>query len=121
MQVYIATFVVSGYASSHCRTGGKPFNPVLGETYECDRPDKGFRFVAEQVRILMPALSTVVHNILNIDSPTQLFTSSYIVRSAITRRSQPAMQSLKTSSSGKVVKYGNLLDPLSASVAGCPR
>ncbi|KAM8735893.1 oxysterol-binding protein-related protein 3 isoform 3-T3 [Acanthopagrus schlegelii] len=47
--VYIATFVVSGYASSHCRTGGKPFNPVLGETYECDRPDKGFRFVAEQV------------------------------------------------------------------------
>ncbi|XP_042345141.1 oxysterol-binding protein-related protein 3 isoform X3 [Plectropomus leopardus] len=47
--VYIATFVVSGYASSHYRTGGKPFNPVLGETYECDRPDKGFRFVAEQV------------------------------------------------------------------------
>lgn len=50
MQVYVATFVVSGYASSYYRTGGKPFNPVLGETYECDRPDKGFRFVAEQVR-----------------------------------------------------------------------
>lgn len=47
--VYIATFVVSGYASSYYRTGGKPFNPVLGETYECDRPDKGFRFLAEQV------------------------------------------------------------------------
>ncbi|XP_068180376.1 oxysterol-binding protein-related protein 3 isoform X3 [Antennarius striatus] len=47
--VYIATFIVSGYASSYYRTGGKPFNPVLGETYECDRPDKGFRFVAEQV------------------------------------------------------------------------
>ncbi|XP_017282078.1 oxysterol-binding protein-related protein 3 isoform X3 [Kryptolebias marmoratus] len=47
--MYIATFVVSGYASSYYRTGGKPFNPVLGETYECDRPDKGFRFVAEQV------------------------------------------------------------------------
>ncbi|XP_039974475.1 oxysterol-binding protein-related protein 3 isoform X2 [Xiphias gladius] len=47
--VYIATFVVSGYASSYYRTGGKPFNPVLGETYECDRPDKGFRFAAEQV------------------------------------------------------------------------
>ncbi|XP_047216959.1 oxysterol-binding protein-related protein 3 isoform X1 [Girardinichthys multiradiatus] len=47
--IYIATFVVSGYASSFYRTGGKPFNPVLGETYECDRPDKGFRFVAEQV------------------------------------------------------------------------
>ncbi|XP_062278166.1 oxysterol-binding protein-related protein 3 [Scomber scombrus] len=47
--VYIATFVVSGYASSYYRTGGKPFNPILGETYESDRPDKGFRFVAEQV------------------------------------------------------------------------
>ncbi|XP_070767359.1 oxysterol-binding protein-related protein 3 isoform X3 [Enoplosus armatus] len=47
--IYIATFVVSGYASSYYRTGGKPFNPILGETYECDRPDKGFRFVAEQV------------------------------------------------------------------------
>uniref|UniRef100_A0A3P8SQ97 Oxysterol-binding protein n=1 Tax=Amphiprion percula TaxID=161767 RepID=A0A3P8SQ97_AMPPE len=47
--IYMATFVVSGYASSYYRTGGKPFNPVLGETYECDRPDKGFRFVAEQV------------------------------------------------------------------------
>ncbi|XP_072316737.1 oxysterol-binding protein-related protein 3 isoform X3 [Eucyclogobius newberryi] len=47
--IYISTFVVSGYASSYYRTGGKPFNPVLGETYECDRPDKGFRFLAEQV------------------------------------------------------------------------
>lgn len=47
--VYIATFVVSGYASSYYRTGGKPFNPILGETYECDRMDKGFRFIAEQV------------------------------------------------------------------------
>ncbi|XP_027004926.1 oxysterol-binding protein-related protein 3 isoform X2 [Tachysurus fulvidraco] len=47
--VYIATFAVSGYASSYYRAGGKPFNPVLGETYECDRPDKGFRFTAEQV------------------------------------------------------------------------
>ncbi|KAM9488668.1 oxysterol-binding protein-related protein 3 isoform 1-T2 [Clarias gariepinus] len=47
--VYIAAFAVSGYASTYYRAGGKPFNPVLGETYECDRPDKGFRFIAEQV------------------------------------------------------------------------
>uniref|UniRef100_UPI003AAFC395 oxysterol-binding protein-related protein 3 isoform X6 n=1 Tax=Centroberyx gerrardi TaxID=166262 RepID=UPI003AAFC395 len=47
--VYMATFAVSGYASSYYRAGGKPFNPVLGESYECDRPDKGFHFVAEQV------------------------------------------------------------------------
>ncbi|XP_066571710.1 oxysterol-binding protein-related protein 3 isoform X1 [Amia ocellicauda] len=47
--VYIAAFTISGYAASHYRAGSKPFNPVLGETYECDREDKGFRFIAEQV------------------------------------------------------------------------
>lgn len=45
----MATFAISAYASSYYRAGSKPFNPVLGETYECDRPDKGFRFIAEQV------------------------------------------------------------------------
>uniref|UniRef100_A0A3P8NC73 Oxysterol-binding protein n=1 Tax=Astatotilapia calliptera TaxID=8154 RepID=A0A3P8NC73_ASTCA len=47
--VYVATFAISSYASTYYRAGSKPFNPVLGETYECDRPDKGFRFIAEQV------------------------------------------------------------------------
>uniref|UniRef100_A0A4W6ECG8 Oxysterol-binding protein n=1 Tax=Lates calcarifer TaxID=8187 RepID=A0A4W6ECG8_LATCA len=47
--VYVATFAISAYASTYHRAGSKPFNPVLGETYECDRPDKGFRFIAEQV------------------------------------------------------------------------
>ncbi|XP_069814875.1 oxysterol-binding protein-related protein 3 isoform X2 [Dendropsophus ebraccatus] len=47
--VYIATFAVSAYAPSFYRAGSKPFNPVLGETYECVDEDKGFRFIAEQV------------------------------------------------------------------------
>lgn len=44
----IAAFAVSGYASTdgrHC----KPFNPLLGETYEADYPDKGLRFFSEKV------------------------------------------------------------------------
>ncbi|XVF52647.1 hypothetical protein PTKIN_Ptkin05aG0035300 [Pterospermum kingtungense] len=44
----VAAFAVSGYASSegrHC----KPFNPLLGETYEADYPDKGVRFFSEKV------------------------------------------------------------------------
>uniref|UniRef100_A0A8C6XEF7 Oxysterol-binding protein n=1 Tax=Naja naja TaxID=35670 RepID=A0A8C6XEF7_NAJNA len=45
----IAAFAVSAYASTYYRAGSKPFNPVLGETYECVRPDKGFRFLSEQV------------------------------------------------------------------------
>ncbi|XP_060137425.1 oxysterol-binding protein-related protein 7 isoform X2 [Zootoca vivipara] len=45
----MAAFAVSAYASTYYRAGSKPFNPVLGETYECIRPDKGFRFISEQV------------------------------------------------------------------------
>ncbi|XP_030890107.1 oxysterol-binding protein-related protein 7 [Leptonychotes weddellii] len=47
--VYIAAFAVSAYSSTYHRAGCKPFNPVLGETYECERPDRGFRFISEQV------------------------------------------------------------------------
>uniref|UniRef100_A0A8C3PFW5 Oxysterol-binding protein n=1 Tax=Chrysemys picta bellii TaxID=8478 RepID=A0A8C3PFW5_CHRPI len=47
--VCVAAFAVSAYASTYYRAGSKPFNPVLGETYECVRPDKGFRFISEQV------------------------------------------------------------------------
>eukprot|EP01135_Chromosphaera_perkinsii_P006958 Nk52_evm7s634 gene=Nk52_evmTU7s634 len=46
---YVAAFAVSGYASTYFRNGMKPFNPILGETYECVREEKGFRFVSEQI------------------------------------------------------------------------
>jgi len=48
-QVYIAAFAISGYATATFRNRYKPFNPVLGETYECDREDRGFRLLSEQV------------------------------------------------------------------------
>ncbi|XP_026529418.1 oxysterol-binding protein-related protein 3 isoform X7 [Notechis scutatus] len=47
--VYVAAFAVSAYASSYYRAGSKPFNPVLGETYERICEDKGFQFFSEQV------------------------------------------------------------------------
>ncbi|XP_050730944.1 oxysterol-binding protein-related protein 3-like isoform X4 [Eriocheir sinensis] len=47
--VLVASFAVSAYASSIYRAAHKPFNPLLGESFECIREDKGFRFVAEQV------------------------------------------------------------------------
>ncbi|KAI9795514.1 MAG: hypothetical protein M1833_006985 [Piccolia ochrophora] len=46
--VYVATFAASEYASTIGRVA-KPFNPLLGETYEYVRPDKGYRFFVEQV------------------------------------------------------------------------
>ncbi|XP_062195198.1 oxysterol-binding protein-related protein 2A-like isoform X2 [Phragmites australis] len=44
----VAAFAVSGYASSVARPC-KPFNPLLGETYEADYPERGVRFFAEKV------------------------------------------------------------------------
>ncbi|KAG2679814.1 hypothetical protein I3760_11G068600 [Carya illinoinensis] len=44
----IAAFAVSGYSSTEGRQC-KPFNPLLGETYEADYPDKGLRFFSEKV------------------------------------------------------------------------
>ena len=43
-----ATFAVSAVASQWECTG-KPFNPLLGETYELVRDDLGFRLIPEQV------------------------------------------------------------------------
>ncbi|XP_050355823.1 oxysterol-binding protein-related protein 3-like isoform X5 [Nymphalis io] len=45
----VGAFAVSAYASAAHRAASKPFNPLLCETYECVREDRGFRFVAEQV------------------------------------------------------------------------
>jgi len=46
---YVVAYSVSGYASTISRIG-KPFNPLLGETFEIDRlDDMGFRLICEQV------------------------------------------------------------------------
>ncbi|KAM4610354.1 oxysterol-binding protein-related protein 2-like [Polymixia lowei] len=44
----VAAFAVSAVASQWDRTG-KPFNPLLGETYELTREELGFRLISEQV------------------------------------------------------------------------
>ncbi|KAK3599071.1 hypothetical protein CHS0354_024397 [Potamilus streckersoni] len=47
--VHVAAFTVSAYSTTTNRST-KPFNPLLGETFECDRMDDlGWRSVAEQV------------------------------------------------------------------------
>lgn len=46
---YVAAFTISSYSTTSNRTG-KPFNPLLGETFECDRSDDlGWKCLAEQV------------------------------------------------------------------------
>ena len=46
---WVVAFSVSCYGSYNARASHKPFNPLLGETFECVREDKGFTFVSEQV------------------------------------------------------------------------
>ncbi|KAJ5116451.1 hypothetical protein N7456_000799 [Penicillium angulare] len=49
--MYVTAFAISSISSSRVkeRSIRKPFNPMLGETYELVREDQGFRFIAEKV------------------------------------------------------------------------
>jgi hypothetical protein len=48
---YMAAFAISAFSNARVKDRAlrKPFNPMLGETYELVREDKGFRFFAEKV------------------------------------------------------------------------
>lgn len=59
LQVYIAAFAISGYSTATFRNRYKPFNPVLGETYECIREDRGFHYISEQVGL---SVTNVYHD-----------------------------------------------------------
>lgn len=48
---HVAAFIASSYRSTFIRVN-KPFNPMLGETFECDRrAEHGWRVLLEQVKI----------------------------------------------------------------------
>jgi hypothetical protein len=49
--VYMAAFAISSFSNMRVKERAirKPFNPMLGETFELVREDKGFRFIAEKV------------------------------------------------------------------------
>ncbi|OQV21820.1 Oxysterol-binding protein-related protein 1 [Hypsibius exemplaris] len=46
--IFVSAFAVSACASNADRIG-KPFNPLLGETFELSRPELGYHMVSEQV------------------------------------------------------------------------
>ena len=47
--LHVAAFAVSSYAGTNNRTL-KPFNPLLGETFEFQYPEQNWRGIAEKVR-----------------------------------------------------------------------
>ncbi|KAG8456205.1 hypothetical protein GDO86_002121 [Hymenochirus boettgeri] len=59
---FVAAFSVSSYSTTVHRTA-KPFNPLLGETFELDRlDDLGFRSICEQVSHHPPAAAHHVYS-----------------------------------------------------------
>ena len=65
---HVAAFAASSYESTAIRVN-KPFNPMLGETFECDRrAEYGWRVLFEQVRdipiylLILSIYLSIVHN-----------------------------------------------------------
>lgn len=64
---FVAAFAMSNYSSTLGRTG-KPFNPLLGETFEYVRKDRGFRYISEQVShhpVRRYSLDFALNNLMN--------------------------------------------------------
>jgi hypothetical protein len=60
---YVAAFTVTAYSTTATRTN-KPFNPLLNETFECDRlDDYGWRSMAEQVSHHPPGVAVHVESL----------------------------------------------------------
>lgn len=85
--LHIAAFAVSGYASTEGRQC-KPFNPLLGETYEADYPDKGLRFYSEKVVFLRsPAISfNSIQCVIALPKLIESYLALYILFYPILRR-----------------------------------
>lgn len=58
---FVAAFAMSNYSSTIGRIA-KPFNPMLGETFEYVRPDKHYRYVSEQVSHHPPVSACVAQS-----------------------------------------------------------
>ncbi|GJJ77937.1 oxysterol-binding protein-related protein 3/6/7 [Entomortierella parvispora] len=63
--VYVAAFAVSGYATTQWRAARKPFNPLHGETFEFDCPEKGFKFISEKVSHYPPVMACHADSVHN--------------------------------------------------------
>ncbi|KAI9597519.1 Oxysterol-binding protein-domain-containing protein [Syncephalis fuscata] len=72
--LYVAAFAISNYSSTLGRIA-KPFNPLLGETFEYVRPDKKYRYISEQVSHHPPISAC------HCDSPNYSFFAEVNVRS----------------------------------------
>ncbi|OMJ30128.1 Oxysterol-binding protein-related protein 3 [Smittium culicis] len=85
--MFVMAFAVSAYAARKSRISYKPFNPMLGETYELVRPDLGFRFISEKVSHHPMIVSCYA------DSPNYTFSQNCNVKTRFWGRSMELSQS----------------------------
>lgn len=113
---YLAVFSVACYGSVAVATRlGKPFNPLLGETYECDRrAECGWRAFSEQVSscISVIIICPVGHPILvrsffscPVGHPSLMFIPLSSYRSPTTLPCLPSTLSTKTSLCGSSTRW----------------
>ena len=79
---YVAAFACSVYAqtSSSARMT-KPFNPMLGETFECDRrAESGWRCLLEQVQYCLIHGATIIHVHVRIQGCIHTHVHAYYTR-----------------------------------------
>ncbi|KAI9297005.1 hypothetical protein K502DRAFT_323508 [Neoconidiobolus thromboides FSU 785] len=72
--LWVTAFAMSNYSSTDGRIA-KPFNPLLGETFEYARPDRGYRYISEQVSHHPPISACYC------ESPNYIFYSEVDVKS----------------------------------------
>lgn len=58
--IYVSTFILGQYHASATKRVAKPFNPILGETFELESPE--FRYFAEQVQHHPPVSACYAYN-----------------------------------------------------------
>ena len=88
--LHVAAFIVSRLCGNAGRTH-KPFNPLLGETYEGHFPERGMRYLAESVGG-MDRLSSGAQLFLRVQSSVRTISGQSgcgMASFAATRKSKP--------------------------------
>ena len=96
--LYVTAFAVSSLANCRCRDRAirKPYNPMLGETYELVREDRGFRLLAEKIS----------HRPVRIACQAESFDWTFTQCSTPTQKFWGKLAELITDGTARVVLHG---------------
>lgn len=73
--ILVSAFAISGYACTLLRNGRKPFNPMLGETFEYFDSKNGWRYISEKVSHHPPVMASYAEGGLEISDTGDILSS----------------------------------------------